>query len=271
MSTTQPTRSDRQVVIDDDQVTVAPLLEAQGLSHIYPSDNGGLRALADLSFSVAPHEIISIVGPSGCGKTTLLKVMAGLLSPTAGKMFFESEILVGPRRRIGLIFQKANLMPWRTVIQNISLPLELSHQAAALTRSRALEMVELVGLQDFEDTYPHDLSGGMEQRVAIGRALIHAPDVLLLDEPFGALDALTREKMGLTLLEIWKTSRPTIVFVTHSITEAVFLADRVLVLTPRPGRIRLALDVKLPRPRELEMTYTSEFGVLARQVRAAIG
>ncbi len=264
-------RTDRQEAIQADKVGVGPLLEAQGLSHIYPTDNGGVRALADLSFTVARHEIIGVVGPSGCGKTTLLKVMAGLLSPTEGKMLFEREVLVGPRRRIGLVSQKANLMPWRTVIQNISLPLELRNRTAPLTRSRAIEMVELVGLEEFSDTYPHDLSGGMEQRVAIGRALIHAPDVLLLDEPFGALDALTREKMGLTLLEIWSKSRPTIVFVTHSITEAVFLADRVLVLTPRPGRIRLALDVKLPRPRELEMTYTSEFGALARQVRAAIG
>ena len=264
-------QTNRPVAIQNDKNAVEPLLEARGLSHIYPTDNGGVRALADLSFRIAPHEIIGVVGPSGCGKTTLLKVMAGLLSPTEGEMFFERGILAGPRLRIGLVFQKANLMPWRTVLQNISLPLELSNQETALSRSRAIEMVELVGLGEFADSYPHDLSGGMEQRVAIGRALIHAPDVLLLDEPFGALDALTREKMGLTLLEIWKTSRPTIVFVTHSITEAVFLADRVLVLTPRPGRIRLALDVKLPRPRELEMTYTSEFGTLASQVRAAIG
>ncbi len=186
-------------------------------------------------------------------------------------MIFQGERVTGPRREIGLVFQQANLMPWRTVLENITLPLELQSLPAEVALSRAQELVELVGLQGFEDSLPRDLSGGMAQRVAIARALVHDPDLLLLDEPFGALDALTRERMGEELLRIWQKRRKTVVMVTHSISEALFLADRVLVLSPRPGSLRLDLCVDLPRPREEGVQYTPAFGSLASRLRLAIG
>ena len=248
-----------------------PILVAERLTHIYPNHNGGLPALEHVSFAVGPQEFVCLVGPSGCGKSTLLRLLAGLLAPTAGQVFFEGAPLVAPRRRIGFVFQKANLMPWRTVLANVTLPLELQHVAPAEARRRAQELIDLVGLRGFEQSLPRDLSGGMEQRVAIARALVHNPDVLLLDEPFGSLDALSRERMGGELLRIWEARRKTVVMVTHSIPEALLLADRVLVLSPRPGQIRLALDVPLPRPRYMAMEYSAEFGALAQQIRQAIG
>jgi NitT/TauT family transport system ATP-binding protein len=249
----------------------APILLAQNISMAFPNHNGGLAALERVSFEVGPQEFVCLVGPSGCGKTTLLRLLAGLLRPTGGQIIFEGAPLAGPRRRIGFVFQKANLMPWRTVLANITLPLELQNVAATEAKRRAQELIDLVGLRGFEQNLPRDLSGGMEQRVAIARALVHNPDVLLLDEPFGALDALTRERMGAELLRIWEARKKTVVMVTHSIPEALLLADRVLVLSPRPGQIRLALDVPLPRPRRMEMEYSPEFGALAQQVRGAIG
>ncbi len=248
----------------------SPILIADHLSAVFPNHNGGLRALERVSFEVGPQEFVCVVGPSGCGKSTLLRLLAGLLAPTEGRVIFEGESLSGPRRRIGFVFQKANLMPWRTALANVMLPLELQGVEVAEARRRAQELIELVGLSGFEHSLPRDLSGGMEQRVAIARALSHNPDVLLLDEPFGALDALTRERMGAELLRIWEARKKTVVMVTHSIPEALLLADRVLALSPRPGRVRLALEVALPRPRQMEMEYSPEFGALAAQVRRAI-
>lgn len=247
-----------------------PVLEARNLSKVYPNGDGGLLALEGVSFSVRPEEFLCLVGPSGCGKTTLLRLLAGLLPPTRGQVVFEGEVLRAPRRRIGFVFQQVNLMPWRTVLENVALPLELAGVEPEQRRARAQAMVDLVGLTGFEAAYPRDLSGGMAQRVAIARALVHEPDLLLLDEPFGSLDALTRERMGTELMRIWEARTVTVVMVTHSITEAVLLADRVLVLSPRPGRLRLDLPIRLPRPRTLEMTYTEAFGRLAAQVRRAI-
>lgn len=248
-----------------------PVLTVRNLSAIFRNGNGGLPALEQISFSVNPQEFICVLGPSGSGKSTLLRILAGLLPATEGEIFFEGERLVGPRNNVGIVFQKANLMPWRTVLENILLPLELDKVPRSNALERALEMVELVGLQGFEKSLPRDLSGGMAQRVAIARALIHDPDILLLDEPFGALDALTRERMGAELLRIWQARRKTVIMVTHSISEALFMADRVLVFSNRPGQIRLDLAVDLPRPREENMRYIPAFGVLARQVRTAIG
>lgn len=248
----------------------APILSADHVSHTFRNANGGVKALDHVSFQVAAQEFMCLVGPSGCGKTTLLRLLGGLLRPTEGQVIFEGQPLTGPRRRIGFVFQKANLMPWRTVLANVALPLELQNVDQAQVERRALELIELVGLAGFEGALPRDLSGGMEQRVAIARALIHHPEVLLLDEPFGALDALTRERMGLELLRIWEARKTTVVMVTHSIPEALFLADRVLVFSPRPGRIRLTLPVTLPRPRRMDMEYSLEFGALATQVREAI-
>lgn len=250
---------------------VAPILAARDVTAIYPNGDGGLVALDGVSFAVWPQQFVCVVGPSGCGKTTLLRLLAGLLRPTHGDVIFEGERLEGPRRRIGFVFQQANLMPWRTVLENITLPLELRGMRPTEVRPRARELVAFVGLDGFEGAYPRDLSGGMAQRVALARALIHEPDLLLLDEPFGSLDALTRERMAAELMRIWAARTKTVVMVTHSIPEAILLADRVLVLSPRPGQLRLDLPIPLPRPRNLTMTYTHEFGELAARVREAIG
>ncbi|HKZ70889.1 MAG TPA: ABC transporter ATP-binding protein [Anaerolineales bacterium] len=247
-----------------------PILSACRVSLVYPNSDSGLLALDSVSFDIEPGEFVCVVGPSGCGKSSLLKLLAGLRQPTSGEIVFEGQPLTHPRRRIGVVFQKANLMPWRTVLDNITLPLELDSTPRSMALQRARDLIELVGLEGFENARPRDLSGGMEQRVAIARALIHRPDVLLLDEPFGALDALSRERMALEMLRIWDRYGKTVIMVTHSISEAVFLADRVLAFTPRPGRLRTDLPIHLPRPRFLAQTYSPEFGALATQVRAAI-
>jgi NitT/TauT family transport system ATP-binding protein len=248
-----------------------PVVQVNHLSVTFPNENGGLRAVQDLTFSVAPQEFLCVLGPSGSGKSTLLRVLAGLLQPTAGALHFASSTAQSAAPRIGYVFQQANLMPWRTAIENITLPLELQGVHPETALNRAAEMIELMGLQGFEATWPRDLSGGMAQRVAIARALISDPDLLLLDEPFGALDALTRERMGTELLHIWQVRRKTVIMVTHSISEALLLSDRVLVFTQRPGRIALDLPVDLPRPRDEEMRYTPHFGELARIMKRAIG
>ena len=248
-----------------------PFLRTEHLKLVFPNGNGGLEVLDDLSFAVAREEFVAVLGPSGCGKSTLLRVLAGLLRPTAGKVCFDGRPLQGPQRRVGLVFQHANLMPWRTVLRNITLPLELRGVPRAEARQRAEELIALVGLQGFEETLPRDLSGGMAQRVAIARALIHDPEVLLLDEPFAALDALTRERMWEELLRIWQARRKTVLLVTHSVTEALLLADRVLVLSPRPARLRLDLRVEWPRPRSMSLRYTPAFARLDRRLRSALG
>ncbi len=251
--------------------TVEPILAVHNLSLRYPNGNGGLAALERVGFSLQRQSFVCVVGPSGCGKTTLLRVLGGLLTPTSGEVIFEGEPLVRPRRRIGFVFQQANLMPWRSVLQNVGLPLELQRLPSAEVQARAEALVDLVGLAGFELALPRDLSGGMAQRVAIARALIHNPNLLLLDEPFGSLDALTRERMAAELMRIWGAHKVTVVMVTHSISEAVLLSDRVIVLSPRPGQVRLDLDIPMPRPRRMEATYTAEFGGLAGRIRAAIG
>lgn len=235
---------------------------------------GGLHALEKVTFAVYPQEFVCVLGPSGSGKSTLLRVLAGLLPPSRGEVLINGRPVNGPQPDVGLIFQKANLMPWRSVLENILLPLEVGEGQEPVppdaAQARAQEMVELVGLQGFEGALPRDLSGGMAQRVAIARALIHDPEVLLLDEPFGALDALTRERMGSELLRIWQARQKTVLMVTHSISEALYLADRALVLSQRPGRVRLDLPVDLPRPREDSIRYTPHFGELAARLRDAI-
>ena len=246
------------------------ILSARDLSVTFPNGNGGLQALDAVTFSAQRNEFVCVVGASGSGKSTLLRLLGGLLQPTKGEVQFEGKTVVGPRRRIGFVFQDSNLMPWRSAIENIELPLELQGTNSAEKARRAEELLKLVGLMDFGRSLPRDLSGGMAQRVAIARALVHEPDLLLLDEPFGSLDALTRERMIFELLKIWQLQRVTILMVTHSIQEAVLMADRVLVLSSRPGSIRLDLRIPLERPRGLEMMHTSEFGELVDQVRSAI-
>jgi NitT/TauT family transport system ATP-binding protein len=246
------------------------ILRAIDLSMVFANGNGGLHALDRVSFSTERDSFVCVVGPSGCGKSTLLRLLGGLLTPTRGQVRFEGERLSEPRRRIGFLFQHANLMPWRTAQQNVALPLELLGVNAGRNAQQAGDLLDLVGLGGFEHSLPRDLSGGMAQRVAIARALVHDPDLLLLDEPFGSLDALTRERMAFELLRIWRAQTVSVVMVTHSIQEAVLLADRVLVLSPRPGTVRLDLEIPLARPRKLEMSHTPEFGRVAKRIRAAI-
>jgi NitT/TauT family transport system ATP-binding protein len=224
-----------------------------------------VHALDDITFSLAPNEFVSLIGPSGSGKSTLLRVLAGLVPPSHGSFDFQQS-----QSKVGLVFQKANLMPWRRVIDNVALPLELQGAPADLIQERAQDLIRLVGLEGFEQAYPRDLSGGMAQRVAIARSLMQDPDVLLLDEPFGSLDDLTRERMGDELLHIWQARRKTVLMVTHSISEAIYLSDRVLTLSPRPGKIKLDLPIDLPRPRTPELRYTSAFSALAQTLRESL-
>ncbi len=247
-------------------MTHTPILTIRDLSAVFPNENGGLHALANISFDVHPREFVCVLGPSGSGKTTLLRILAGLIPPTSGSFVFGH----GEQPSTGMVFQQANLMPWRTVIENIKLPLEIKNADEQSARTKAQELIELVGLTGFADSLPRDLSGGMAQRVAIARALIHDPDLLLLDEPFGSLDALTRERMWTELSRIWQMRQKTVIMVTHSINESLFLADRVLVLTQRPGKIKIDVEVDLPRPRKDDIRYTPHFGKLARKLREAI-
>ncbi len=247
-------------------MTHTPILTIHNLSAIFPNENGGLHALDGITFDVSPREFVCVLGPSGSGKTTLLRILAGLIKPTSGSFTFGH----GEQPSIGMVFQQANLMPWRTVIENIKLPLEVKNANESEARVKAQTMIQLVGLQGFEDSLPRDLSGGMAQRVAIARALIHDPDLLLLDEPFASLDAMTRERMWTELSRIWQMDQKTVIMVTHSINESLFLADRVLVLTQRPGKIKMDMEVDLPRPRTEDIRYTPEFGKFARKLREAI-
>jgi NitT/TauT family transport system ATP-binding protein len=250
---------------------VKPALVAEGIRHIYRSGQGSLLALDGVGLTVAGGEFVAIVGPSGCGKSTLLRILGGLLTPTEGKVALAGQPPTLPDQPVGYVFQKVNLMPWRTVLRNVMLPLEVVGASRPQAEQRAHQMLELVGLEEFARVFPRELSGGMAQRVAIARALVGRPEVLLLDEPFGSLDALSREQMNIELLRIWRSQRVTAVMVTHDLQEAIFLADRVLVMSPRPGRIRSEVSVNLPRPRTLEVMYTEFFGALSRRVREAIG
>lgn len=248
-----------------------PVLAADSLRMtFYDANRANLLALEGLSMTVAEGEFLAIVGPSGCGKSTLLRLLAGLLQPIEGHVLFRGQPLTSPRSDIGFAFQRANLMPWRTVLDNILLPLQIARVPRPDMLRRAAALLSLVELDGFADAYPAQLSGGMQQRVALARAFIHEPSVLLLDEPFGSLDALTRERMNAELLHIWNLRRPTVVMVTHSIGEAALLADRILVMTPRPGRVRAEFKVPLPRPRSLALTSEPQFIQLTRAVRAEI-
>jgi len=249
----------------------ADLIRVEGLTKVYPSRTGAVQALRDISFSVADGEFITIVGPSGSGKSTLLKLLAGILPKTSGRMILRGSMIDGPRHDIGMVFQQPVLLPWRNVLRNIMLPIDIQGLPRSTYEERARTLIEQVGLGEFADKYPHELSGGMQQRVGIGRALVHDPAILLMDEPFGALDAMTRERMNIELLELWRARRKTVLFVTHSIPEAVFLADRVIVFSSRPGRILEIVSVALPRPRQLDMMATPEFGTLTKRIRAHFG
>lgn len=246
-------------------------ITARDLAAAYTTPDGGvLPALGPVTFRLEAGSFVCLIGPSGCGKSTLIRLLAGLQSPTQGQALLDNTPVREPSRRVGLMFQEANLMPWRTVLDNLALPLELAGVAKAERLDAARALLPSLGLADFAHAYPAELSGGMAQRVALGRVLVQQPDVLLLDEPFGALDALTREQISLDLMRLWAQARQTVVMVTHNIHEAVLLADRILVFSRRPGRIIADIPVVLPHPRQLEDTYHEAFGEIAGQVRAAV-
>ena len=250
-------------------VTGRELIAVKHMTKRYGAASAPVVALQDIDFSINEGEFISVVGPSGCGKSTLLRILAGLQPATEGEAFLDGISIAGPRRDIGVVFQSPVLFPWRSILNNCLLPVDVQRLGRDKMRPRAMELLRLVGLEGFEHRYPSELSGGMQQRVALVRALIHDPALLLMDEPFGALDAMTREAMNVELQRIWLERKKTVLFITHSIGEAVYLADRVLVMTPRPGRIMDDLRIDLPRPRGLDVMNTEAFGAYVRRIRDA--
>ncbi len=249
-----------------------PFIHLSGVKKIYRTRGEEFLAISEATFDVEVGELVSLVGPSGCGKTTLLKIIAGLHPYDGGELEIGSHTHpFDPSRDIGMVFQQPLLLKWRRIVDNVLLPAEILGLPMAASRERAHDLLELVGLAGNEDKYPYELSGGMQQRAAIARALIHDPKVILMDEPFGALDALTREKMNLELLEIWRKARKTILFVTHGISEAVFLGTRVIVLSSGPARMADNFQVELPHPRTLDMKTHEAFGQYTRRIYRLLG
>ncbi len=244
----------------------ADYLRIDDLSKVYATRDGPVRALDQVSFQAKRGEFLTILGPSGCGKSTLLMIAAGLVPPSSGVVFAGGQVVDRPRTDIGIVFQSAVLLEWRTALGNVMLQAEAKKLDRATSEARARALLASVGLAGFEDKYPHELSGGMRQRVSICRALIHNPPQLMMDEPFGALDALTRDQLVLDLQRLWNETRMTVLFITHSVAEAVFLSDRVIVMTPRPGKIDRVIDIDLPRPRTLAMRETQRFADYNREI-----
>ena len=245
-------------------------MQVEAVSKIYKTKTGGVHALDNLSLDVAKGEFVCILGPSGCGKSTLLWGMSGLHDISTGQVLLNGTPVTGPRAEIGMIFQEANLLPWRNLEQNINFPFEIKKLDPKPFEQRIGELIEEVGLAGFEKKFPRELSGGMQQRASIVRCLSYDPDVILMDEPFGALDAFTRDEMNLLIQKIWMETGKTIIFVTHNVSEAIFLADRVVVLSPRPGRIAAVFPIDLPRPRTIEQTFEPQFIELIKEVKETI-
>ncbi len=248
-------------------ISSTTIMDLTAVGKVYQTRDGrGVVALTPTDLAVQAGEFMSIVGPSGCGKTTLLNMMAGLIAPSSGTIQFRSAVTTRPQ--IGFVFQRPVLLPWRRVIDNVLLPVEVMKlKPRSMYEARARELLGMVGLAGFEQAYPGELSGGMQQRVSIVRSLVYDNPVLLMDEPFAALDAMTREELNLELLRIWQMSGRSIVFVTHNIPEAVLLSDRIVVMAPRPGHVREIIDVDLPRPRSLSLMGDARFGALADRIR----
>jgi NitT/TauT family transport system ATP-binding protein len=244
-----------------------PVIEIKKVSKTYKTQDGEVPSLQPLEFDVNEGEFLVVVGPSGCGKSTLLKLIAGLLPPSQGEIRVQDRVVTSPHRDVGIVFQSALLLPWRRVLENVMMPVEVKGLPVQEYRKRALDLIKMVGLDGFERKYPWQLSGGMQQRAAICRALVHDPKIVLMDEPFGALDAMTRERMNVELQRIQRETRKTVLLITHSIPEAVFLADRVMVMSARPGRIEAIYDVTLPRPRSLDMMADPRFVELTQVIR----
>lgn len=247
------------------------LIQIRSVSKDYHTADGRLTALDDISFDVREREFVAVVGQSGCGKSTLLKILAGVIPPSQGAITLRGHPITGPSDGLALVFQQPVLLPWRTVLDNVLLPMDVRGRRGSAEVARARELLALVGLAGFERRYPRELSGGMQQRVSIARAIIGDPEILLMDEPFGALDAMTREQMGWELMRIHAQSGKTILFVTHSITEAALLSDRVVIMSARPGRVDTIVDVELPRPRSPEMVVGERFGAYYTAIRERVG
>ena len=244
-----------------------PFIQARNITLVFsPKNREPVTALKNFSLEVGKGEFVSIVGPSGCGKSTFLNILLGLIKPDSGEIRLNGAPITGPGQERAMVFQEFGLLPWRTVTANVELGLELKGIAPARRAERATELIKLVGLKDFASHYPHELSGGMKQRVGLARALATEPEVLLMDEPFAALDAQTRDLMQMELLQIWERTKKTVVFVTHSIEEAAYLSDRVIVMTARPGRTKTVLPIALPRPRDYEMRLTPEFNEIKSRI-----
>ena len=248
--------------------TSVPVVGGRNVGMTFP---GPVVALQDATFTIRKGEFVSLIGPSGCGKSTLLRLVAGLIAPTGGQITTFGEPMTAPRPEIGMMFQRATLLEWKSVLDNVLLPNTLAGSVTDADRRRAIDLLHLVGLKGFEFAFPRQLSGGMQQRVALARLLNSGAELLLLDEPFGALDEFTRERLNLELMRIQASVNATIMFVTHNIQEAVFLADRVFVMTPRPGRLEAEIPVDLPRPRTIEQMKTAAFNDTMFRIRDTLG
>ena len=250
---------------------MAPCIQAKDISLTFrPKNREPVTALSDLSLEVGKGEFVSIVGPSGCGKSTFLNILLGLIRPDTGLMQLNGTRITGPGQDRAMVFQEFGLLPWRTVVANVELGLELKGIEVSVRRKRAMELINMAGLVGFENHYPHELSGGMKQRVGLARALATNPEVLLMDEPFAALDAQTRDLMQAELLQVWDRTKKTVIFVTHSIEEAAYLADRVVVMTARPGRTKNIIRINLPRPRDYEMRLSAKFNEVKAEIWSAL-
>jgi NitT/TauT family transport system ATP-binding protein len=249
---------------------VPPLIALQEVSRAFGGAARIVQALERVSFEINSGDFVSIVGASGCGKSTLLKIISGLLPPSSGKVVVNGAPVTGALDNVGMVFQSPVLLKWRSVLDNVLLPVEFARRDVAAHLDRARQLLTLVGLAGFEEMYPHQLSGGMQQRVSLCRALVTDPDLLLMDEPFGALDAMTRDELDAELLRIWEEKKKTVLFVTHSIQEAVFLSDYVLVMSARPGRLLEIISIDLPRPRTVEMMSSGRFGEYTLKIRALL-
>lgn len=246
------------------------LVSVEDVSQTFTTKRGQLLALDNISLTICKGEFVSIVGPSGCGKSTLMRVVAGLLRPSAGRVTIGDELVTRPHPGVGVVFQRATLLPWRDVSGNITMQLEMRNLDVQRFQKRVDELISLTGLKNFEHAMPHELSGGMQQRVSLCRALIHDPDILLMDEPFGALDAMTREAMNLELQRIWMHKKKTVMFITHSISESVMLSDRVVVMSARPGRVLKAVSIDLSRPRSFQIVGSPEFVAATNEIRQSL-
>jgi NitT/TauT family transport system ATP-binding protein len=242
------------------------IIRVMDVSKRYDTRSGEIVALDAVNLGICEGEFVSIIGPSGCGKSTLLMIVSGLTSKSSGSVQISGGEVTTPYTACGIVFQQDVLLDWRSAFRNVTLQAEIRGMNIKAAEKRAHELLSLVGLEGFENMYPHELSGGMRQRVSICRALLHDPALLLMDEPFGALDALTRDQLNVDLLRFWQQTRMTVLFVTHSISEAVFLSDRVVVMSPRPGRVEGIIPINLPRPRRLAIRQTAEFNAHVQEI-----